>query len=156
MGKIRVQRAADTKLKFADGLGKATMLPGVYPDVEVNKLVLKAGHQWQADLYAFEDRVQMLFFVTGTGYIGLPGRAFNITEPAVFVPFFDTDPFTVKAAPETDLEFVQFVCRQTDFDKTMMNTIVHASTILARSPKPKIIVTSGTSAMRGSELNAMM
>src|SRR5439155_1661023 len=40
--------------------------------------------------------------------------------------------------------------------KTMKNTIVHASTIFARSPKPKIMVTSGTSAMRGSELKAMM
>ncbi len=38
----------------------------------------------------------------------------------------------------------------------MKNTIVHASTIFARSPKPKIIVMSGTRAMRGSELNAMM
>jgi hypothetical protein len=123
MGKIRVQRGAETKLKFANGLGKATMLPGVYPDVEVNKLVLKAGHEWQAELYAFEDRVQMFFFVSGGGYICLPDQAFNITEEAVFVPFFDKDPFTVKAAPKTDLEFLQFVCRQTDFDKSMMNTI---------------------------------
>src|SRR3989304_1742256 len=40
--------------------------------------------------------------------------------------------------------------------KTMKNTIVHASTTLARSPKPKIIGMSGTSAIRGSELNATM
>ena len=40
--------------------------------------------------------------------------------------------------------------------KTMKNTIVHASTTLARRPKPKIIVMSGTSAMRGSELKATM
>jgi hypothetical protein len=40
--------------------------------------------------------------------------------------------------------------------KTMKNTIVHASTILARRPKPKIIVMSGTSAIRGSELKATM
>jgi hypothetical protein len=39
---------------------------------------------------------------------------------------------------------------------TMKNTIVHASTILAAMPKPKIIVMSGTSAMRGRELKAMM
>ena len=40
--------------------------------------------------------------------------------------------------------------------KTMKNTMVHASTTFARSPKPKIIVMSGTSAIRGSELKAMM
>jgi len=123
MGKIKVQKAADTKLKWADGLGRATMLPGVYPDAEVNKLVLKAGHQWQAERYAFEDRVQMFFFLSGQGYICLPDQAFNITESAVFVPLFDKDTITMKAAEKTDLEFLQFVCRQTDFDKNMMNTI---------------------------------
>src|SRR5947207_13211544 len=39
--------------------------------------------------------------------------------------------------------------------KTMKNTIVHARTIFARSPKPKIMVMSGTSAIRGRELNAI-
>src|SRR5688572_33415575 len=40
--------------------------------------------------------------------------------------------------------------------KTMKNTMLHASTILASSPKPKIMVISGTRAMRGSELKATM
>ena len=40
--------------------------------------------------------------------------------------------------------------------KTMKKTIVHASTTFASRPKPKTIVISGTSAMRGSELNATM
>src|SRR5262249_39000678 len=39
---------------------------------------------------------------------------------------------------------------------TMKKTIVQASTIFASRPKPKIIVTSGTSAMRGDELKATM
>src|SRR4029453_97082 len=40
--------------------------------------------------------------------------------------------------------------------KTMKNTMLHASTTLASSPKPKIMVMRGTSAMRGSELKATM
>ena len=40
--------------------------------------------------------------------------------------------------------------------KQFMQTMLHASTILARRPKPKIIVMSGTRAMRGSELKATM
>src|SRR5215475_10230368 len=40
--------------------------------------------------------------------------------------------------------------------KTMKNTMLHASTILARSPKPNTMVMRGTSAMRGNELKATM
>ena len=40
--------------------------------------------------------------------------------------------------------------------KTMKNTMLQASTTLASRPKPKIMVMSGTSAMRGSELKATM
>ena len=40
--------------------------------------------------------------------------------------------------------------------KTMKKTISQASTTFARIPKPKIIVTRGTSAIRGSELKATM
>ncbi len=123
MGKIRVQKGADTRVKLSNGFGRTTMLPGVYPDVDVNRCTLGAGHRWEAERYAFEDKVQMLFFFSGQGYICLPDLAYNITEPAVFVPFFDKDPFSVKAADGTDLEFLQFVCRQTDFDRSMMNTI---------------------------------
>ena len=123
MSRIRVQRAADTKLTFANGLGRAKLLPGVYPDTEIYKSVLKAGHEWQADRYAFEDRVQMFFFISGEGYICLPDQAFNVTEQAVFVPYFDKDTIRMKAGEGTDLEFLQFVSRQTDFDKSMMNTI---------------------------------
>ena len=39
---------------------------------------------------------------------------------------------------------------------TMKKTMVQASTILASTPKPKIMVISGTSAMRGRELKATM
>lgn len=123
MGKMRVQRGADTRLVFKDGFARTTMLPGAYPDADVNKCVLKAGHRWEAELYPFEEKVQMFFFVTGRGYICLPNQAFNISEPAVFVPYFDQDTIAIKAAEDTDLEFLQFVCRQTDFDRQMMNTI---------------------------------
>src|SRR3989304_164975 len=39
--------------------------------------------------------------------------------------------------------------------KTMKKTIIQARTTLARRPKPKIIVTSGTSAMRGGGVKGM-
>lgn len=123
MSKVKVQKGVDTKLEFFDGFARTTMLPSAYPDTEVNKCVLRAGRKWEAELYDFEDKVQMFFFVSGRGYICLPNEAFNITEPAVFVPFFDKDKFVVKAAENTDLEFLQFVCKQTDFDKKMMKTI---------------------------------
>ncbi len=123
MGKLKIQKSGDTKLKFVNGFGRTTMLPDVYADAVVNKCVLKAGQVWEAELYGFESKVQMFFFVTGKGYVCLPNQAFNITEPAVFVPYFDKEKFSVRAAEDTDLEFLQFVCRQTDFDKKMMNTI---------------------------------
>lgn len=123
MSKMKFQKGVDTKLEFFDGFAKTTMLPGAYEATDVNKCVLKAGHKWEAEFYNFEDKVQMIFFVDGKGYITLPNQAFNITEPAVFVPSFDSEKFVVKAAENTDLEFLQFVCKQSDFDKKMMNTI---------------------------------
>lgn len=123
MSKLKFQKGADTKFEFINGFARTTMLPGAYEAADVNKCILKAGHKWEAELYDFEDKVQMFFFAGGKGYITLPNQAFNITEPAVFIPFFDHEKFTVKAAEDTDLEFLQFVCKQSDFDKKMMNTI---------------------------------
>lgn len=123
MGKIKFQKGSEVKLDFKDGFARTTMLPGACEGIDVNKCVLKAGHIWKPELYDFEDKVQMMFFVDGKGFITLTDEAFNITEQAVFVPYFDKDEITIKAASNTDLEFLQFVCEQTDFDKKMMNTI---------------------------------
>jgi len=118
-----IQKGVDTKLDFVNGFARTTMLPGAYPDTDVNKCVLKAGQTWEAELYDFEDKVQLFFFISGKGIVILPDEAFNITERAVFVPYFDKDKLVIKAAENADLEFLQFVCKQTDFDKKMMNTI---------------------------------
>lgn len=123
MSKLKFQKGADVELKFKDGFARTTMLPDACEEVDVNKCVLRAGHTWEAELYNFEDKVQIFYFVDGKGYITLPDQAFNITEQAVFVPYFDKDKIAIKAATNTDLEFLQFVCRQSEFDKKMMNTI---------------------------------
>lgn len=120
---MMIQKGKDTKLEFVNGFARTTMLPGAYPDVDVNKCVLKAGHSWEPELYNFEDKVQVFFFAGGKGYIGMPNEAFTISEPAVFVPYFDNQKFIIKAGEDYDLEFLQFVCKQTDFDKKAMNTI---------------------------------
>lgn len=123
MGKIRIQKGSETRVKLTNGFGSTTMLPGVYPDVEVDRCALAGGADWNAPLFKFEDKVQVLFFFAGKGYLCLPDRAYNITEEAVFVPYFDTAPFSVHAAPGANLEFLRFVCRQTDFDRRMMTYI---------------------------------
>ncbi|MGI6669955.1 MAG: cupin domain-containing protein [Acetivibrionales bacterium] len=120
---LKVQKGSEVKMEFVNGFARTTMLPGVYPDVDVNKCILKAGHWWEPELYNFEDKVQVFYFVTGRGYICLPNQTFNITDRAIFVPYFDNDWIKIKANEDTDLEFLQFVCRQTDFDKKMMNFI---------------------------------
>ena len=116
---IQIQRSADIVEQFTNGLSRFEMLPGAYPEVQTYKCTLKAGAKWEPELYSFEDKIQIFFFAKGTGYIGTPKCAYNITEYAVFVPYFDNEPFFLQAG--TDLEFLHIVGKMDEYDKKHMN-----------------------------------
>ncbi len=119
MSTIKFHRKTDEKHEFTNGISRIPVLAGEYEDVQIFKYVLKAGAEWSTELYAEEDRCQMLLFIDGSGYIAVPDRAFNIEEVSVFIPNFDAEPFHVKAG--TDLVFIQIIAQMSDYDRENMS-----------------------------------
>jgi quercetin dioxygenase-like cupin family protein len=112
MAVISIAKKANIEQKFVNGFAKGIMLPGSYPGVEAYKCALKAG--CRVDPEAYKDKTQILFFTKGTGYIGTPKKAYNITQEAVFVPLFNTEKFFIQAG--SDLEFLEILVTLTDAD----------------------------------------
>ena len=58
----------------------------------------------------------------GQGYITTPRQAWNINEPGVFVPEFDTERFTITCSADSKepLEFLHIVTELNDYDKTCL------------------------------------
>lgn len=88
--------------------------------VQMTRYIVKAGTAWQPDLYSRPQVTQMILFLGGKGYVTTETRAFNITEPALFVPEFDKEAVTVKAVGE-DLECLQIVSRMNEEDCNQIN-----------------------------------
>ena len=74
------------------------------------------------DVYSVTEHNQLFFFTKGKGYITTPRQAWNINEPGVFVPEFDTERFTITCSADSKepLEFLHIVTELNDYDKTCL------------------------------------
>ncbi|MBC8584640.1 cupin domain-containing protein [Youxingia wuxianensis] len=104
MGNIKILKSKDIKLEWDGALGRADLLPGACPTVKTYKCVLKAGNEYVPELYSRADRFQFFVFINASGFVVSGNEAWNITDRAVFAPFFDKQKVRIKAG-KTDLEF---------------------------------------------------
>lgn len=119
MSVVKFHKASEEKKVFdQNGLCRLNVLPGEYKDVELYKCTLAAGAKWEPDLYPEKEKVQLILFSKGTGYVATPRQAFNINEVAVFVPRFDQESFFIQA--DSELEFLQIVATLSDYDRENM------------------------------------
>ena len=93
-------------------LPRAVCSPAPIRGFNAYKCALKAGGRVDSDVY--KDKTQILFFTKGTGYIGTPTKAYNITQEAVFVPLFNTEKFFIQAGSE--MEFLEILVTLTEAD----------------------------------------
>lgn len=114
MSTIQICKKNEMHDDFHDGLSRVSMLPGAYEDAKTYRCTLKAGQSWSPEVFPFGDRMQIFYFVSGSGYIAMDGYANNINEMSVFVPKFDQTRFTICAG--TDMVFLQFVGKMREYD----------------------------------------
>lgn len=98
MSAIKFHKASEYKKVFSEnGLARQSVLTGEYKDVAIYKCTLAAGAKWEPELYPQQEKVQILLFTEGTGYVATPHKAFQIEEVSVFVPRFDQESFFIQA-----------------------------------------------------------
>lgn len=119
MSKIKFHKAEEYKKAFDEkGLSRQGILTGAYKDMEINKCTLAAGAKWEPELYNEKEKVQMILFTEGSGYVATPKKAFQIKEVAVFVPRFDQEKFFIQA--DEELSFLQIIAVMSDYDRENM------------------------------------
>lgn len=119
MSAIKFHKASEYhKIFDANGLARQSVLTDEYKDVAIYKCTLAAGAKWEPELYPEHEKVQMLLFTQGTGYVATPHKAFQIEEVSVFVPWFDQERFFIQA--DQELSFLQIVATLSDYDRENM------------------------------------
>lgn len=107
MGVIQYQKKEDMVFeKLENGVMRAEMLPGMVDGVHTYKCRVKAGQV--VELEVFPDVTQLIYFTDGEGYVATPKKAFNITEPSLFIPNMDKEVNMLHAV--TDMEYLQMTC----------------------------------------------
>ncbi len=90
----------------AHGVSSMELLPDTHDgSVRNYKFFVKAGSKVKPALHA--DKLVLLFFGKGNGYVADPGGAHAIRELSFYAPAFDRLPYEVQAF--TDMEFVMAV-----------------------------------------------
>lgn len=78
MSAIKFHKASEYKKVFNEnGLARQSVLTGEYKDVAIYKCTLAAGAKWEPELYPQQEKVQILLFTEGTGYVATPTRHFR-------------------------------------------------------------------------------
>lgn len=97
----------------AQGVSCTELLPGSYDGGVANyKYFLKAGSRLAPDLYS--DKLVLLFFGKGEGYVADAKGAHEIRELSFYAPEWDKCPYEVQAF--TDMEFVMAVIDMSEGD----------------------------------------
>jgi len=120
MGKVSLHKASDVKHNFIDGLSRAEILAGTSDEVKFHKCILKAGAKWAPPLYKYGEKVQWLFFMNPSGYVGTPEKAYNIVDKAIYIPDFDREEFFIQAGSD-DLVLLHVEGKMNKLDVAMMN-----------------------------------
>lgn len=122
MSPIQVPRYSDVKYDFKDGFARVPVLENAFDQACFAHCALQPGHSITPDVYSVTEHNQLFFFTKGKGYITTPRQAWNINEPGVFVPEFDTERFTITCSADSKepLEFLHIVTELNDYDKTCL------------------------------------
>lgn len=113
MGIIQFQKKKDMVFeKMPNGVSRAEMLPGMVEGVHTYKCQIKAGDV--VEMEVFSDITQLIYFTEGEGYVTTAKKAFNITEPSLFIPNMDKESNMLHAV--TDMEFLQLTCEMLPAD----------------------------------------
>ena len=94
-------------------------------------IALQPGCSITPDVYSVTEHNQLFIFTKGKGYVTTPRQAWNIKEPGVFVPEFDTERFTITCSADSrqPLEFLHIITELSDYDK---NCLVESRMVLPR------------------------
>ncbi|WP_367925735.1 hypothetical protein, partial [uncultured Ruthenibacterium sp.] len=109
-----VARNEDLKWEYDEsGFARTELLPGTHDgSIRNYKCFLKAGCSVSPELYA--DKLVLLFFGKGTGYVADGKGANAIEELCFYSPEFDKNPYKVQAF--TDMEFVMSIVEMSEDD----------------------------------------
>lgn len=78
MSAIKFHKASEYKKVFNEnGLARQSVLTGEYKDVAIYKCTLAAGAKWEPELYPQQEKVQILLFTEGTGYVATPPQGIS-------------------------------------------------------------------------------
>lgn len=122
MSLIQVARYSDVKYDFKDGYARVPVLEGAFDQAHFAHCALQSGHSITPDVYSVTEHNQLFIFTKGKGYVTTPRQAWNVTEPGVFVPKFDSERFTITCSADSKqpLEFLHIVTELNDYDKTCL------------------------------------
>lgn len=122
MSLIQVARYSDVKYDFKDGYACVPVLEGAFDQARFAHCALQSGHSITPDVYSVTEHNQLFIFTKGKGYVTTPRQAWNVTEPGVFVPEFDSERFTITCSADSKqpLEFLHIVTELNDYDKTCL------------------------------------
>lgn len=101
-----------------NGVSRRELLPGTYDGgIRNYRCNLKAGSWYSPERYA--DKVVILFFGMGRGYVTDETAAYPVEELSFYVPQFDQQTYTVYAID--DMEFVMSVVEMNEWDWKVYN-----------------------------------
>ena len=100
MSLIQVARYSDVKYDFKDGFARVPVLENAFDQASFAHCALQPGHSVSPAVFSVTEHNQIFFFTKGKGYVTTPRQAWNINEPGVFVPEFDSERFTITCSAE--------------------------------------------------------
>ena len=103
-----------------DNVSKCGILRSACERVKMNRIIVKAGSSWKPEGYPRPQMTQMILFLNIGGYVMTDSAAFNIKEPALFVPEFDKESITICAGKE-DLHCIQIISSMNEEDCNQIN-----------------------------------
>ena len=131
MSQIKVARYSGVKYDFVNGYARVPVLEGEFDQAHFAHCALQPGCSITPDVYSVTEHNQLFIFTKGKGYVTTPRQAWNIKEPGVFVPEFDTERFTITCSADSKqpLEFLHIITELSDYDK---NCLVESRMVLPR------------------------
>ena len=117
---IAISRRTDDQPAEAGIVCCTPVLEGVSGGrVKICRLRIPTGEEWQPELFEGPETTQMILFLSGKGYVCTDSRAFEIREPALFVPYFDREKVMVRAVGEP-ISAVQIISRMNEEDQNWL------------------------------------
>ena len=119
MDEITIFKKESLIKEFKEGYSEETILAETCSEVSLRLCTLKSGNTKELEVYSTDDKMQILAFTAGTGYLQYGKKLYGIEESGVFIPDFDRESILLRAGEE-DLEFIRIVGKMNDTDRRQM------------------------------------